>query len=117
MKEKQREETKKRENIDEEKPAIEYFDVVPFMKQKQRRKKRKERDKNKEPKESDKERQVGRKKRRKERDREREREKEGGQTRLREKERETLKIDNTCPFLGENKVFFFVLKSKERKQK
>ena len=47
--------TKKRENIDE-KIAIEYFDVVPFMIQKQRRKKRKERDKNKEPKESKKER-------------------------------------------------------------
>ena len=30
--------------------VIEYFDVVPCMKQKQRRKKRKERDKNKEPK-------------------------------------------------------------------
>ena len=30
--------------------AIEYFDVVLFMRQKQRRKKRKERDKNKEAK-------------------------------------------------------------------
>ena len=41
--------------------VIEYFDVVPFMKQKQRRKKRKERDKNKEAKENKKERQEGRK--------------------------------------------------------
>ena len=32
--------------------AIEYFDVVPFMKENQRRKKNKERDPNKEPKES-----------------------------------------------------------------
>ena len=51
-------ETKKTENKKREKRlmkknvAMEYFDVVPFMKQKQRRKKRKERDKNKEPKES-----------------------------------------------------------------
>ena len=52
MKEKQDKKPQKREKIDEEKCAIEYFDVVPFMKQKQRRKKRKERDKNKEPKES-----------------------------------------------------------------
>ena len=41
--------------------AIEYFDIVPFMKQKQRRQKKKEREKNKEPKES-KKRQEGRKK-------------------------------------------------------
>ena len=32
--------------------VIEYFDVVPFIEQKQRTKKRKERDKNNEPKES-----------------------------------------------------------------
>ena len=38
--------------------VVEYFDVAPFMKQKQRRKRRKERDKNKDPKE----RQEGRKK-------------------------------------------------------
>ena len=80
-----------RENIDEEKPAIEYFDVVPFMKQKQTRKKRKERDKNKEPKESKKERQEGRKKRRKEREREREREREKERERERETEKEKEK--------------------------
>ena len=34
--------------------AIEYFDVVPCMKQKQRRKEMKERDKNKEAKKKDK---------------------------------------------------------------
>ena len=59
MKEKKRGNPQKRENIDEEKLAIEYFDVVPFMKQKQRRKKRKERDKRRNQKESKKERQEG----------------------------------------------------------
>ena len=98
--------------------AIEYFDLVPFMKQKQRRKKRKERDKNKEPKESKKERQEGRKKdknkRERERDRERNIEKGGGQKRLRRnKERHSI-IDKKCPVLGE-KTRFFVLRSKERK--
>ena len=58
MKEKARQETPNK-NIDEQ-IAIECFDVVPFMKQKQRRNNRKERDKNKEPKESTK-RQEGRK--------------------------------------------------------
>ena len=57
--------------------AIEYFDVVPFMKQKQRRKKRKERDKNKEPKESKKERQKGRKKDKNKRETEKEKLKKG----------------------------------------
>ena len=50
---KTRQETKKNEKkLMKKHFAIEYVDVVPFMKQKQRRKKRKERDKNKEPKES-----------------------------------------------------------------
>ena len=112
-----RQKTKKRENIDEEKLAIEYFDVVPFMKEKQRRKKTKERDKNKEPKESKKERQEGRnKEKKKERDKERETEKEGGQKRLREKERETLKINKKLPFLGGKQGFFLVLKTKNKKQ-
>ena len=53
--------------------AIEYFDVVPFMKEKQRRKKTKERDKNKEQKTAKKkDKKEERKKRRKERDKERE---------------------------------------------
>ena len=38
----------KRERIDEKNLLIEYFDVIPFMKQKQRRKKMQERNKNKE---------------------------------------------------------------------
>ena len=49
--------------------AIEFFDVVPFMKEKQRRKKNKERDKNKEPKDSKKQRQEGRKKEKKKQER------------------------------------------------
>ena len=93
---------------DKKKLAIEYFHVVPFMKEKQRRKRKKEkRDKNKEPKESkNKDKKEERKKRRKKRDREREREKEGGPKGLREKERETLKINKKCPFLGEKQGFF-----------
>ena len=59
--------------------AIEFFDVVPFMKEKQRRKKKKEREKNKEPKESkNKDKKEERKKRRK-KNRERETQKEGGE--------------------------------------
>ena len=109
-----REDTPKKENIDEENFAIEYFNVVPFMKQKQRRKKRKERAKRRSRKKANKRDKKEERKKKRERDREREREKEGGQKRLREKERETLKIDKKCHFLGENKVLF-VLKSKERK--
>ena len=51
FKEKTRQDTKKIHRIDEN-FAIEYFDDVSFMKQKQRRQKKKEREKNKEPKES-----------------------------------------------------------------
>ena len=98
------------------KVAIEYFDVVPFMKQKQRIKKRKEREKNKEPKES-------KKKDKEERDRERETEKEGGQKRPKEKERETLKINKKCPSLGETSFLYYKAKkgqetkNKTKKQK
>ena len=65
MKGKKTENPKKKRNIDEEKLAIEFFHVVPFMKEKQRRQKKKERDKNKEPKDSKKQRQEGRKKEKK----------------------------------------------------
>ena len=103
-----RQETKKRENIDEEKNLqLNFFDVVPFMKEKQRRKKKKERDKNNEPKDS----KITKTRRKKER-----KEKEGGQKRLREKERETLKINKKCPFLGENK-FFCIKQPKNKKPK
>ena len=73
LKEKRREETKEQEKLLMNKNfAIECFDVVLFMKQKQRRNKKKEREKKKEPKESKTERQEGRKKEKKERERERE---------------------------------------------
>ena len=97
--------------------AIDFFDVVPFMKEKQRRKKKTERDKNKEPKESkNKDKKEERKKRRKTRDRERETQKEGGQTRLREKEIETLKRNKKCPFLGEKQVFCIKQPKKQNKK-
>ena len=65
-----RQETKKEKLLMKGNFAIEYFDVVLFMKQKQRRKKRKERDKNKEAKESkNKDNREERKKRRRERQR------------------------------------------------
>ena len=63
--------------------AIDYFDVVPFMKQKQIRKKRKERDKKQEPKESKKKDKQEEKGQEQERDRKREIEKGGGQKRPR----------------------------------
>ena len=107
---KKRQETKKRENISEKKKlAIEYFDVVPFMKEKQRRKKNKERDRNKEPKDSKKQRQEGRKKENK-KERETGKEKQNkreAQKRLREKERERLKINKKCPFLGKTRFFLY----------
>ena len=62
LKEKKRGNPKKQKILMKTKLAIEYFDVGPFMKEKQTRKKQKERDKNKEPKERKKERQEGRKK-------------------------------------------------------
>ena len=79
--------------------AIEYFDVVPFMKQKQRRKKRKERDKNKEPKESKKERQEGREKNKNKRETEKDKLKKGeGQKRLRRNKERHSKINKNALF-------------------
>ena len=87
---------------------------LSWNKSKEERKGKKETKTRNQKKAKKKDKKEERKKRRKERDRERETEKEGGQKRLREKERETLKINKKCPFLGEKQVFFFVLK-KERK--
>ena len=79
--------------------VIEYFDVVPFMKQKQRRTKRKERDKNKEPKESKKERQEGRKKDKRETEKDKTRNlKGGGQKRLRRNKGRDSKINKNALF-------------------
>ena len=91
---------------------------LSWKKSKEERERNKERDKNKEPKESkNKDKKEERKKRRKKRDRERETEKEGGPKGLREKERETLKINKKCPFLGENKVFFCIKQPKNKTPK
>ena len=117
FKEKTRQETQKEKGVMKKHFAIQYFDVVPFMKQKQRRQKNKERDKNKEPKESQK-RTTRRKNERKEqeRDRERETDKGGRPKRAKEKQRETFKNKQKCPFLGE-KNRYILLKAKKGKDK
>ena len=74
---KNKKETKTRERISGKKIAIEYFDVVLFMKQKQRRKEIKERDKNQVTKREQK-RKTRREKETKEQEREGEREIEQG---------------------------------------
>ena len=101
LKEKRREDTNKHEKILMNKNfVIEYFDVVPFMKQKQRRNQEKERTRQKqETKESKKERQEGRKKGKKKRDTEKEKsEKGGGQNRLWRKKGRHSQINKKCPF-------------------
>ena len=112
---KNKKETKKRERISG-KNAIEYFDVVLFMKQKQRRKERKERDKNQETKREQK-RKTRRKKETKEQERDREREIEQGASqkgwgRKREKHR---KLTKNAFFRG--KTGFFLLRAKKGQQK
>ena len=71
LKGKRREETNKNEKgLMNKNFVIEYFDVVPFMKQKQRRNQKKERDKNKNHKKAKKkDKKEGRKERRTERQR------------------------------------------------
>ena len=73
LKEKRREETNKIEKgLMNKNFVIEYFDVVPFMKQKQRRNQKKERDKTRNHKKAKTEdKKEGRKERKRERDRER----------------------------------------------
>ena len=93
---------------------IECFDVVLFMKQKQRnkateRKRQKQGNKRKQT------RKKRRKEERKEQERDRERESEkGGGKKAEEKQRETLKIKQKCPFLGGKQVFYSI-RSKQRK--
>ena len=80
--------------------------------QKKEQKKRQKQERKRKPKKKDKK--EERKTRAKQRDRERESEKGGGQKRLREKERETLKINQkNALFRGKNR--FFSIKNKERK--
>ena len=100
LKEKARQETQKKERILMKKHfAIESFNVVPFMKQKQEerkeKKERKTRNENKAKK-----RQEGKTKeyKKRERDREREIQEGGGQKTAKEKQRETLKNKQKMPF-------------------
>ena len=92
--------------------VIEYFDVLLHeIKAKKKEKKRKRQKQGSKRKQK---RKTGRKKERKEeeRDREREIEKGGRPKKAKEKQRETLKNKQKCPFLGgENS---FLKKSKER---
>ena len=76
-----------------------------WKKSKEERKRKKETKTRNQKKAKKKDKKEERKKRRKETDRERETLKEGGQKRLREKERETLKINKKSPFQRENKFF------------
>ena len=87
--------------------AIEYFDVVPFMKQKQRRKKRKERDKNKKQKKAN-----NKHKKEETRTRTRERQRKRNRKRGRPKKAKAERKRNTenkqkLPFSRENKVFLY----------
>ena len=85
--------------------AIEYFDVVPFMKQKQRRKKRKERDKNKEPRTRTREKQRKRNRKR------------GRPKKAKEKEGETLKYKQKMPFSRGKQGFLCIKKQRKERKK
>ena len=100
FKEKTRQKTKNDKGMMKENFAIDSFDVVPFMKQKQRtQKKKKEREKNKEPKESKKGRQEGRKKENNKREKVKEKLKKGeAKKRLRRNKGGHSKINKKCPF-------------------
>ena len=97
--------------------AIEYFDVVLFVKQKQRRNNRKKRQKQGSKRKQ--KRKTRRKKERKEeeRDREREIEKGGSKKRLRRNKGGDSKITKKCPFLGGKQVFFFYWKPRKERPK
>ena len=96
--------------------AIDYFDVVPLhetkAKKKEKVRKREKQGTKKKQKRKTRRKEKGQEQ---ERDREREIEKRGGQKRLRRNKGRHSKINKKCPFLGENKVFFVVFKSEERK--
>ena len=116
FKEKTRQETKKREHIHWKPRNCNFiFSCCSIhetkAKKKEQWKKRQEQETKRKPKKKDKK--EERKTRAKERQRKRNR-KGGGQKRLREEERETLKINQKMPLLG-GKQGFFSIKSKERK--
>ena len=109
FKEKTRQETPKREHFDEQKKFQFNIFMLFFSRNKsaeeRTKKKRQKQERKIKPKKKDKK--EERKTRAKQRDRERESEKGGGQKRLREKERETLKINQKMPFLGGKTGFFY----------
>ena len=117
FKEKTRQETQKREHFDEEKKFQFNIFMLFFSRNKstedRTQKKRQKQERKRKPKKKDKK--EERKTRAKQRDRERESEKGGGQKRLREKERETLKI-NQKNALFRGKTGFFLLKTKKGKE-
>ena len=99
LKEKREETNKNEKGLMNKNFVIEYFDVAPFMKQKQRRNQKKERDKNKKPQESKKERQEGRKKGKKKRETEKEKVKKGEAKKgYGERKGDTQEINKKCPF-------------------
>ena len=107
---------KKEKGLMKTKCVVEYFDVVPFMKQKAKNKE-KERKRQKQGTKKKQKRKTRRTKKSKEqaRDREREIEKVGGQKWLRINKGRHSKINKKCPFLvGKNS---FSTRCKDRKQK
>ena len=99
--------------------AIEYFDVVPFMKQKQRRKTRKKETKTRNQKKAnkkDKKEEKRTRTRERERDREREIEKGGGHKRLRRKKGRHSIINKKMPFSNGKTRFFLYKKTKKGKE-
>ena len=98
----------KREHFDEEKKFQFNIFMLFFSRNKsteERTKKKTRQERKRKPKKKDKK--EERKTRAKQRDRERESEKGGGQKRLREKERETLKINQkNALFRGKNRFFY-----------
>ena len=108
FKEKTRQETKKREHIDEQKKL--QFNIFMLFywwnKSKEERTMKKETKQETKRKPKNKDKKEERKTRAKERQRKRNR-KGGGQKMLREEERETLKINLKMPFWGEKTGFFY----------
>ena len=110
---------KKREMISEEKTCNLIFGYCSFH---ERKAKKKEKERKKETKTRNQNKAKTKTRRKKERkeekkDRERETEKEGGPKGLREKERETLKINKKCPFLGGKQGFFCIKQPKNKTKK
>ena len=90
---------------------------LSWKKSKEERKRKKETKTRNQKTAKNKDKKEERKKRRKKTDSERETQKEGGQKRLREKERETLKINKKCLFSRGKQGFFCIKQPKNKKSK